>query len=92
MSQPIPVIKYSFDSCIPGTTATTVTNEGSYTGMDGTFVKVNSGKYEIVQSANSPTGTNYLSLAGGNNSNGAYKKVTHVHVRWIGMVRLFLVQ
>ena len=72
MSEPIPVLKYSFDSCIPGSSATTVTNEGSYTGMDGTFVKVNSGKYEIIQSANSPTGKNYLSFTGGSNSNGAY--------------------
>ena len=39
MPEPIPVIKYSFDSCTPGRTAVTVTNEGSYVGMDGTFVK-----------------------------------------------------
>ena len=32
MSKPIPVIKYSFDSCTPGSTCTTVTNEGSIYG------------------------------------------------------------
>ena len=69
MCEPIPVIKYSFDSCALGTTATTVTNEGSYTGMNGTFVKTGTGKYEIIKSVN---GRNYLSLTGGSNSNGGY--------------------
>ena len=44
-----------FDLGTPGTICTTVTNEGIYTGMDSMFVKVNLGKYEIIQSANSPT-------------------------------------
>ena len=51
-------------------------------GMDGMFVKVNSGKYEIIQSAKSPTGKNYLSFTGGSNSNGAYI-FTHIHAWWI---------
>ena len=72
MCEPIPVIKYSFDSCALGTTATTVTNEGSYTGMNGTFNKTGTGKYEIIKSVN---GRNYLSFTGGNNSNGAYIKL-----------------
>ena len=72
MSEPVPVLHYSFDSYVSGTT---VPNDGSSgSALNGTLTTLGTGSATIV-SSNAAVGTKCLSLIGGSTSNGGHISV-----------------
>ena len=72
MSEPVPVLHYSFDSYVSGTT---VPNDGSSgSALNGTLTTLGTGSATIV-SSNAAVGMKCLSLIGGSTSNGGHISV-----------------